>query len=299
MIDLHSHSTFSDGEKTPRELVAMAHNIGLSALALTDHDTVSGCQELQQAAQKYPDLLAINGVEFKVDHPADIEIIALNVSNLNPYLTREKMLLKNREETSYQRVEKLSQLGYHIAWENVAYDEFGNKRKAIAKPHIVNYLLASGQIDDKEFAYRQLLDEGCPAYVKAKAPTAEETIDFIRSTGAVSILAHPCLIHLKGQDLFNEITRLKKCGLQGMEVEHSDMSIDEVREYNQIADTLGMLKSGGSDYHGQNAHPSVELGFGKGDLNIPDEYIDKIIAAADSAPKTANLSLLKEKQSNR
>ena len=123
MIDLHSHSTFSDGEKTPGELVEMAHNIGLSALALTDHDTVSGCQELQQAAQKYPDLLAINGVEFKVDHPADIEIIALNVSNLNPYLTREKMLLKNREETSYQRVEKLSQLGYHIALMNLATKE--------------------------------------------------------------------------------------------------------------------------------------------------------------------------------
>ncbi len=282
MIDLHSHSTFSDGEKTPSELVAMAHSIGLTALALTDHDTVRGCNELQQAAQKYPDLLAINGVEFKVDHPADIEIIALNITDLAPYLAREKMLLKNREETSYQRVEKLQKLGYHISWKDVAYDKNGNQRNAVVKPHIVNFLFETQQIDDREFAYRKLLDEGCPAYVKAKAPTPEETIDFIHSTGAISILAHPCLIHLKGQELFNEIARLKKCGLQGIEVEHSDMSTDEVREYNQIADTLGLLKSGGSDYHGQNAHPGVELGFGKGNLNIPHDYIAKIIAATNS-----------------
>lgn len=281
MIDLHTHSTFSDGENTPTELVEQAHTIGLTAIALTDHDTVGGCKELQQAAQKYPDLLAINGCEFKVDHPADIEIIALNIGDLSPYAERQKTLLKNREETSRQRLEKLNKLGYHITWEDIAYDDNGNKRNAIIKPHIVNFLLATGQIKDKDFAYKQLLDEGCPAYVKSIAPTVEDTIDFIRSTGAVSILAHPCLIKLKGQDLFNEIARLQKCGLQGIEVEHSDMSTDEMREYKQIADTLGLLKSGGSDFHGKNAHYGVELGFGKGQVNLPHEYIEKIIQASN------------------
>jgi len=281
MIDLHIHSIFSDGELTPSELVEQAHKIGLTAMALTDHDAVSGCPELQQAAQKYPDLLAINGCELRVDHAANMEIIALNITDLQPYTERQKMLLKNREEVNYQRVEKLKKLGYKITWDDVIYDDNGNKRNAIGQPHIINFLFASGQIDDRENAFKQLLGKDGKAYVKHQAPSPEETIDFIRSTGAVSILAHPCLIKLKGAELFNEIARLKKCGLQGIEVQHSDMSIEEMKEYNQIADSLGLLKSGGSDYHGQFIHPEAKLGIGKGQVNLPHEYIEKIIAASN------------------
>lgn len=283
MIDLHTHSTFSDGTNTPAELIEQAYKIGLTAIALTDHDVVSGCSELQMAAKKYPNLLAINGCEFSVDHPATVEVIALNIKNLAPYLERQKVLIKNREDACRGRLEKLNKLGYHITWDDVALDDNRQPRKTIAKPHIVNFLVKSGQIDDKEFAYKQLLAEGCPAYVEAKSPTPEDTIDFIRQTGAVSILAHPCLIKLKGQDLFNEIVRLQKCGLQGIEVEHSHMSADEIMEYHKIADTLGLLKSGGSDFHGKDEHYGVELGIGRGQVHLPHEYIEKIMMASDSS----------------
>lgn len=280
MIDLHTHSTFSDGSYTPTELITKADKIGLTAIALTDHDSVNGCSEFQQAAKHYPNLLAINGCEFKVDHPADIEIIALNITDLSPYFERQIELLNNRKNTCYARLEKLNRLGYDISWEQIAFDENGVPRQTIAKPHIVNVLFSTGQIPDKEFAYKKLLDKGCPAYVESKAPSVENTIDFIRQTGAVSILAHPCLIKLKGQDLFNEITKFKKLGLQGMEVQHSDMTFEQMQEYNQIADTLGLLKSGGSDFHGESCHPGVELGKGRGQVNLPHEYITKIIAAS-------------------
>ena len=280
MIDLHTHSTFSDGEDTPTELIEQAHKIGLTAIALTDHDVVSGCPELQRAAKKYPDLLAINGCEFGVDHPATMEIIALNIKNLAPYIERQNILVKSREDACRERIEKLHKLGYHITWEDVAFDKNNQPRKMLAKPHIVKFLVKSGQINDKEFAYKQLLAEGGPAYVEAKSPSPEDTIDFIRQTGAVSILAHPCLIKLKGQDLFNEIARLQKCGLQGIEVEHSHMSADEIKEYHKIADTLGLLKSGGSDFHGKGEHYGSELGIGRGQVHLPDEYLEKIMTAS-------------------
>ena len=255
--------------------------------------------EFQQAAQKYPSLLAINGCEFGVNHPAVMEIIALNIKNLDPYLERQKISIYHREEACRQRIEKLNKLGYHITWEDVAFDENKQPRKTITKPCIVDFLMASKQIDDKEFAYKQLLGKGCPAYVEAKAPTPEATIDFIRQTGAVSILAHPCLIRLKGQDLFNEIIQLQKCGLQGIEVEHSHMTAEEIKEYNEIADTLGLLKSGGSDFHGKDVHHGVELGIGRGQVHLPHEYIEKIIEASQTKKIDEKESTLNFQMQNR
>lgn len=280
MIDLHSHSTFSDGSNTPAELVEAAHGIGLTALALTDHDSVNGCEPFQEAAKKYPDLLAINGCELNTNHSAKMEIIALNITDLQPYYEIQKVLIDERENACRARLEKLRKLGYHIEWENVAFDENGKKHPTLAKPHIVNYLYDTKQISDKDRAYKELLDVGCPAYVESNAPSAEEIIDFIRQTGAVSVLAHPCLVKLSEHDLYNEIARLKKVGLQGMEVQHSDMSVDDMKKYQSWADDLGLLKSGGSDFHGKNAHYGIELGVGCGQLNIPHEYIEKIIAAS-------------------
>ena len=280
MIDLHTHSNFSDGENTPAELVEFAHKIGLTALALTDHDSVNGCESLQEAAGKYPGLLAINGCEFNVSHSAKMEIIALNITDLQPYYDFQKVLIGEREKACWDRLEKLRKHGYHIEWENVAFDEYGKKRSTLAKPHIVNYLYDTKQIEDKDKAYSELLDVGCPAYVEVKSPSAEEIINFIRQTGAVSILAHPCLIKLNEQDLYDEISRLKKVGLQGIEVQHSDMTMNDMKKYQSWADELGLLKSGGSDFHGKNAHYGIELGVGKGQLNIPHEYIEKIIEAS-------------------
>ena len=290
MIDLHTHSTFSDGINTPTELAEQAHEIGLTAIALTDHDTVSGCSEFQQAAKKYPDLLAINGCEFSVNHPAVMEIIALNITSLAPYLVRQRVLADSRENSCRERIEKLNRLGYRITWEDVAFDEKKNPRKLITKPHIVDFLMKTGQAEDKEYLYKQVLGKGCPAYAETKMPSVEETIDFVRQTGAVAILAHPCLIRLKGQDLFNEVVRLQKCGLQGIEVEHSHMTQAEITEYNQMADALGLLKSGGSDYHGEGVHEGVELGIGRGQVHLPHQYIEAILGAGKPDPKKQTLS---------
>lgn len=280
MIDLHTHSVFSDGSNTPEELVELAHQIGLTALALTDHDCINGCERLQLAAKQYSDLLAVNGCEFNVDHPANMEIIALNITDLEPYYERQQLLLHNREEICRARIEKLQKLGYRLTFEDVAFDQNGKKRTTLVKPHIVNFLYKTKQITNQEMAYKQLLGQGAPAYVESKSPSVAETIDFIRQTKAVAVLAHPCLIKLNKHDLYNEIKRLKKIGLQGMEVQHSDMNTEDIQYYTQVADELGLLKSGGSDYHGESAHYGIKLGYGRGQVNLPHEYIAKIIEAS-------------------
>lgn len=281
MIDLHTHSTFSDGSYTPEELIEEAHKIGLTAIALTDHDNINGCPHFQKAAEKYPDLLAVNGCELNVSHPAKMEIIAMNITHFEPYIEYQKTMQKNRENACRMRLEKLRKAGFHIEWEDVAFDENNKPRATLVKPHIINFLAKTGQITDKEKAYETLLGRKGVAYVEIKAPTAEEIIDFIRQTGAVSILAHPCLVELNKQDLYNEIQRLKKCGLQGMEVQHSDMNTDDIKYYTQMADSLGLLKSGGSDFHGVDAHYGISLGVGRGQLNISHEYIEKIIETSN------------------
>ena len=278
MIDLHTHSCFSDGTDTPEELLYKANSLHIKGIALTDHDTVDGCISFQKEAILYPKITAINGCEFTVDHPANIEIIALNIKDLSPYFERQKILKNYRIEVCHQRIEKLKALGFNISFDDVAYDENGKLRPQLAKPHIVNFLYSTGQIPNKETGYKKLLNKGCPAYVKQQAPSIEETIDFIRQTGAVSILAHPCLIHLKGQDLFDEIKRLKSVGLHGIEVEHSDMSDQEISFYHQIADELNLLKSGGSDFHGENAHPGVQLGSGRGQVKLTFNYLEAILS---------------------
>ena len=280
MIDLHTHSIFSDGTDTPTQLVQRAVRLEIEAIALTDHDVVDGCSELQEAAQKYPHLTAINGTELGVDHPANVEIIALCISDLTPYLERQKRLLELRRHANIQRVELLKKAGFKISWNDVSFDENGEERSVIAKPHIAQFLFKTAQVKDCEFVYKNLLAKGCPAYVKKQEPTLEETLDFISQTGAVSILAHPCLMRLTGNDLFNEIKYFKQKGLDGMEVYHSDCTEEQMKEYNQMADDLGLLKSGGSDYHGQNAHPGVELGVGRKNLNIPKRFLERILSKA-------------------
>lgn len=279
MIDLHTHSCFSDGADTPKELLKKAQELSLTGLALTDHDTVEGCFSFQEEAKNYPNVMAINGCEFTTDFFVNVEIIALNIKDLSPYIDRQNMLKKYRKEACLERIEKLNDLGYSLSFEEVAVDEKGKMRPLLAKPHIVNFLFSTGQIKEKEFAYKKLLNKGCPAYVKQKSPTVAETIDFIRQTGAVSILAHPCLLGLQKGELFEVVKSFKKLGLQGIEVAHSDMSVEEMTLYSQMADDLNLLKSGGSDYHGENAHYGVHLGVGKNNLNIPHDYLEAILEA--------------------
>lgn len=288
MIDLHTHSLYSDGTISPAQIIEQAATLGLTAVALTDHDSANGLVEFQTAAQKYPSLLALNGAELGIDFKGDeylsqlpvkpvIEIIAMDIQDTAPFCAWGQRVNSFREEANFTRVEKLRALGIDITFNDVIFDEDGKRRNMVGKPHIAAALLKKGYITSMQEAFDKYLNRGMPAYIKQQNPNEIETLDFILQNGAVPILPHPCLTKTKGQDLYRLIKYLKKNGLMGIEVFHSKHSPEQMKEYFEIAKDLNLIISGGSDFHGANK-PDIRLGLGRGNLNIPDILLDPILA---------------------
>lgn len=284
MIDLHTHSTASDGTFTPKELAQEAIKIGLSAIALTDHDVVNGVSEFTKEL-KNSNVIAIAGAELGAFYPnVEVEVLAINIKDLNPYFEREQVLLQQREEVNHKRIELLQKAGMNITWDEVAFDENGKARDMVSKPHICEAILKKGYETDKEIVYKKILGKGGVAYVEKLDPPLKETIEFIVETGAVPILAHPVLTGLAGDELFEFIKMAQSFGLLGMEVFHSKQPRELQKSYLELAEELNLIVSGGSDFHGA-AHPDIHLGKGAlnkdgtYNVNIPDIVLAPILEA--------------------
>jgi len=279
MIDLHTHSSHSDGCLTPKELVQSALKIKLEALALTDHDAVSGLKELHEAAKDTP-LEIINGAEISVDYPhTDMEILAMDIpeNSLDVFALYQQEEVVRREHLARKRIDLLAKAGIKIRYEEVAYDSKGNLRTQIRRPHFVDVMLKKGYIKTADEAYNTFFAEDGCCYVANQPWPASEAIKFIRDNGAKAILAHPIHTNHKGQDLYNLVKELKGYGLNGIEVFHSSHSKENRKEYLEIIRDLGLITTGGSDYHGGTAHPENELGFGNHkNLNIPYLVIEEL-----------------------
>jgi len=272
MIDLHTHSTFSDGFLTPRELFNQAQQLNLEALALTDHDTVAGLKELHQAARNKK-IEILNAAEMAVYYPhTDMEIIAMDIpkQSLQAYLDYQNSEINRRKELTYKRIELLQKSGFNITYEEVAYDEHGNLRTQIRRPHFTDIMLKKGYIKDIEEAYKGVFARGGSCYVENKPLSAKDMIKFIKDTGAKAIMAHPIHTDHSGDKLYKLVKKLQHYGLDGIEVFHSSQTKQNRLEYLNIIDDLHLITSGGSDFHGGTAHPENKLGTGKNNnLNIP------------------------------
>lgn len=272
MIDLHTHSTASDGFLNPKELLDLALKTKLEALALTDHDAVSGLEELHKFA-KNKKIEIINGAELSVYYPnTDMEILAINIPNksLNAFKEYQNNELNRRKKITNRRIHLLQLAGFDITYEDVAFDTNKIERTQIRRPHFVDVLLKKGYIKTTEEAYKKIFAKGGPARVENKPKSVKEVISFIKDNGAKAILAHP--IHTKKEDkkLYQMIKRLKSYGLDGIEVFHSSHPQAERIKYLNIIRDLNLITTGGSDYHGGTAHPDNKLGTGKNNnLNIP------------------------------
>lgn len=278
MIDLHMHSTYSDGMFSPAELMKKAAAAGISAAALTDHDVVGGCLEFKAAAVEYG-ITTINGSELSVDYPAvSMEILALDIPdrNLSAFQTHQVKMVEERRRVAVERLELLNKLGVNLTWDDVAFDKEGNPRSQIGKPHIVEAMLKAGYISDWETGFSKYLNKGCPAYVAKREPAVKDMISFIRENGAVPVLAHPVHTKRQGKELFSLIDSLRQEGLMGIEVFHSDHTPELRADYLQMIKALGMITAGGSDFHG-GAHPGVNIGTGKGDLRIPELVLEVLL----------------------
>lgn len=282
MIDLHVHSTFSDGSYTPQELVARAQTAGLTTMALTDHDGLAGLAPFQAAcaataATERP-LRGIGGVEISADADSGtLHILGYCVDPQHAGLNEKLQQIRDgRENRNGKILAKLNELGCELTWDEVA--QYAGE-DVVGRPHFAQALLARGYVKDKTEAFERYLGKGKAAYIDRFRFSARESIAAIQSAGGVAVLAHPFTLKLKAEDLRTFVGQLKDAGLDGIEAHYSEHNADLTAQYLGLAKAFGLLVSGGSDFHGA-INPDISLGRGFGQLRVPDELADAILACA-------------------
>lgn len=272
--DLHTHSVFSDGTLTPTELVELAEELGLGAVALTDHNTVLGLPEFLAAAEGKA-VEAVPGVEFSVDYQdGELHILALYIrpEHYSAAMAIAGQMQENKRKSNIALVEALNRAGYAISYEKIkAAMPAGEPNRAL----IAAELKACGYVSSNQEAFRKLLSPKQGYYVPPKHIDAFELISFVRSIGAVAVWAHPWL-HLKQEEQVREfLSKAIPVGLQGMETQYPLYTPEQTALAASLAEEYGLLQSGGSDFHGANK-PDIALGTGKGSLAVPVELLRKI-----------------------
>jgi hypothetical protein len=273
MIDLHCHSTFSDGSLTPEELVAEAERIGLTALALTDHDCLAGLERFL-AAGAGKRIRLVPGIELSVDCAfGTMHMLGYWMRADDPELNaqlewvRDGRAMRNREI-----LRKLNELGMPVTWEEV---KAAAGDGVVGRPHFAQVMLAKGYAKDKAEVFDKWLGDGKPAYADRPRLTAERAIELIRGAGGVAVLAHPFTLRIGKESMAKLIAGLAAAGLGGMECYYSEHSADLTKEFLALAEANGLVATGGSDFHGEMS-PGVSLGTGFGGLNVPDEVVDRL-----------------------
>lgn len=272
ICDLHVHSTFSDGTLTPEQILRLAKETGLSAVALTDHNTVDGLEDFLIASKNY-NVEAVLGVEISsIYEQTELHVLALFISKEKFCLVKDFLQTANRrkEESNKLLAQRLVDGGYDIDYDKIKEQAGG----FINRVHFAKALIEKGYIKSVNEGFETLLSENGGFYVPPKRLTTFEVLDFIKSIGAVSVLAHP-LLDLSKEELVKLIPQAKEHGLKAIEGRYSKYSLEEQEFSEKIAKEFDLLLSGGSDFHGENK-PDIKLGKGMGNLKIPYDYVIKM-----------------------
>lgn len=271
LCDLHIHSNFSDGTCTPARLIELAEEAGLSAVALCDHNTVKGLPAFLEAAKNSP-VEAVPGIEFSTEHRGEeLHILGLFIDEAH-YGAINALLedaLRRKEQSNMALVERLREQGLDLDyWDIKEETPGGSVNRAVIGAHLVR----RGYCADTKEAFRRWLDEDRGFYVPPKRPDACEIIRFIKSIGAVAVLAHPFL-KLEEPEL-REFLRVAE-GLDGMEVYYPKFTEAQTLRAGMIADEFGLVRSGGSDFHGDNK-PDIRMGVGRGTLRVSLKCLEEL-----------------------
>ena len=260
VADLHMHTNHSDGTLNPTELARLAKAQGVDAVALTDHDTVTGIEELVEETNRLG-LEAIPGVELSAKFfQGTLHILGYGFDPRGPI--REKLVdfQKAREERNPKILERLKELGMPMTLEEVR--KISKARGQIGRPHIAEALEAKGYVNSYEESFNRYLTKGAPAYVPKANWSAQECIELIHESGGVAVVAHPVQMKLLGLDLRKKVSELTEIGLDGLEVVHPDHNSEVQELFNGLAGEFGLLTTGGSDFHGDHK-PGIHLGQGR------------------------------------
>lgn len=289
-IDLHAHTTVSDGGDSPSELVSKAAAAGLQAIAVTDHDNDSGCDEAV-AAGRDRGVEVIRGVEISCDvedlHERGYNPTSRPTMHLLGYFIpeAENELSSSLAELQWARanrnkiiVDRLNELGIDITFEEVEA-EAGGPGSQIGRPHFAAVMVRHGAVPDYQTAFDEYLAKGAKAYISRKLFKPAEATALMARSGVVPVLAHPFTLNLPLEEIERFVDELLGAGLAGIEGYHGDWTVDEQEPVRDLARRKGLIVSGGSDYHG-NMRPDRDLPGGKRGVAVPDDVLDRLRDAA-------------------
>jgi len=272
-IDLHTHTTFSDGTLTPTEIINYAAKKNIKAIAITDHDNFDGVSEAVLCGKKH-NIEVISGIEMSTDFfSKEIHILGLFIDINNKKINSELDGLKEkRKKRNCLAVEKLNKLNVNITYEEL---EKISSNKIITRAHFAKILMRKGYINSVKECFDKYMGEGKDAYVKREVISPEETISLINDSGGIAILAHPLLYNFTDDKLNEMILYLKSIGLKGIECIYSTHTEENTKYLISLAKKYNLKVSGGSDFHGENK-PNLDLGTGYGNLYIPYEILENL-----------------------
>jgi 3',5'-nucleoside bisphosphate phosphatase len=275
MIDLHMHSTCSDGTYSPSELVQRAKAAGLTRMALTDHDTVAGLSEARAEAERQG-IAFLGGLEISAElQPGTMHILGYGFDEGSSDLRgRLEHVQEARRERNPKIVERLVGLGFDLTMEEVAGKAGGT---VVGRPHFAQVMVEKGYAQNTQEVFDKYLAKGKPAYLDKERLSPEESVAAIRAAGGVAVLAHPLQLKAKDEsELESIIERLASAGLQGMECYYRNHTEEDTRKFLALAKRYGLVATGGSDFHGTN-RPHISLGTGEGNLKVPEECWDDLM----------------------
>jgi predicted metal-dependent phosphoesterase TrpH len=278
-IDLHIHSTASDGTLSPSEILNMAQRLNLGAISITDHDTINGTKEAL-AIGIPPSLKFLTGVEISANPPScffcpgSFHILGYGINiddaQLNHTLVRLQEARKNRNP---RIIALLNRMGFDLTLNEIRKD-CGECQ--LGRPHIAKQMVKKGFVQSVSEAFDSYLATGQPAYVDKYRVDCNKAIEVILNAGGLPVLAHPVLLNIKDDDLEKLIIHLRAMGLKGIEAYYPEQPPDLIGRYTEIANRHGLLITGGTDFHG-SIKPEIKMGSGRGNFSVPYELYEKLI----------------------
>ncbi|MCH5294900.1 MAG: PHP domain-containing protein [Treponema sp.] len=269
MTDLHTHSSASDGTLEPAALVKYACGRGIKTLALTDHDTTKGLEEAQAESLK-AGITFVPGIEISVQWPTgEFHLLGLGLRHVSRELSeiisflREERL--NRNLTMAQR---LRENGADITFEEVR-EKFNTDN--IGRPHFAQVMLDKGIISHRQAAFDKYFAKGRPCYVDRRGADLHDAVEAIKSSGGIPVQAHPLSIYVSWGKMEETMRAIKDFGVMGLEAWHPAVRISEAERLEELAHSLGMIATGGSDFHGDSVRADRHIGFTAGGLRVPEK----------------------------
>jgi predicted metal-dependent phosphoesterase TrpH len=268
--DLHLHTTASDGRYSPEELVGKAAGLGLAVMAITDHDSVDGVAPALKAAQSFPSLKVIPGVEIGTDVPhGEIHVLGYFINYIDAGLVSKLADLRDSRKTRAKNmIAKLADLGVSIEWERV--QEIAGSG-SVGRPHVAQAIMEKGYVQSLKEAFIKYIGRDGPAYAEREKMTPQQVVELVVKVGGLAVLAHPADI----EGLEDLIPRLQRVGLAGMEVYYNAYGNSTVQHLASLARKHRLIATGGSDFHGLEHITETPVGG----VDIPPECIERLLAS--------------------